>query len=285
MLSPYLVENRHLAVKRCKHGLFMYNRNDSYIGRSLDLYGEWCDREIQLLGQFIRPGDTVVDVGANIGTHTVAFANLAGPTGTVHAFEPQPRLFQMLCGNVALNCLENVCCHAQAVGDANGEISIPQLPPPYAFFNYGAVPLTLSLPVTVPATMTRLDAIKLDKCQVIKIDAEEMEAQVIAGATETIARCQPVLYVENDRREASKKLSPLLKEIGYRAYWSIFPYFDRRNFYSNTVNIWPEDHAPSANLLCLSERIKVEVPDAEPFLGDEDDWTSAMRRLRERSRK
>jgi FkbM family methyltransferase len=285
MLSPYLVENRHLAVKRCKHGLFMYNRNDSYIGRSLDLYGEWCDLEIQLLAQFIRPGDTVVDVGANIGTHTIAFANLVGLTGTVHAFEPQRRLFQMLCGNVALNCIENVFCHARAVGEASGEISIPQLPPPYAFFNFGAVPLTLSLPSHEPATMVTLDELKLDRCQVIKIDAEEMEARVLGGARETIAHCQPILYVENDRLEASKRLAPLLAEIGYRAYWSIFPYFDRRNFYSNTVNIWPEDHAPSANLLCLSERLKVEVPDAEPFLGEHDDWKASMRRLRERSRK
>jgi hypothetical protein len=43
MLSPYLVENRHIAVKRCKHGVLMYNRNDTFIGRGLDLYGEWCD--------------------------------------------------------------------------------------------------------------------------------------------------------------------------------------------------------------------------------------------------
>jgi hypothetical protein len=40
MLSPYLVENRHIAIKRCRHGLFMYNRNDALIGRRLDLYGE-----------------------------------------------------------------------------------------------------------------------------------------------------------------------------------------------------------------------------------------------------
>src|SRR5665647_2892297 len=81
MLSPYLVENRYLAVKRCKHGLFMYNRNDAFVGRGLDLYGEWCDFEIQLLRQFIRLGDTGVDAGATIGTHTVAFANLVGPGG------------------------------------------------------------------------------------------------------------------------------------------------------------------------------------------------------------
>jgi FkbM family methyltransferase len=284
MQSPYLVENRHLAVKRCKHGLFMYNRNDSYIGRSLDLYGEWCDFEIQLLSQFVGAGDTVVDVGANIGTHTVAFANLVGPGGVVHAFEPQRRLFQMLCGNVALNGLDNVFCHAQAVGAAHGEIAIPQLPPPDTFFNFGAVPLALQTPASEPTTLLALDELKLEKCRAIKIDAEEMEALVLRGAKRTIQTCQPILYVENDRPGASKELHALLKELDYHAYWSIFPYFDQRNFYCNTENLWP-NHSPAANLLCFSARLNVSIPDAEPFLGEHDDWQSGMHRMRERARK
>jgi FkbM family methyltransferase len=284
MLSPYLVENRHLAVKRCRHGLFMYNRNDSYIGRSLDLYGEWCDFEIQLLSQFLAAGDTVVDVGANIGTHTVAFANLVGRSGTVHAFEPQRRLFQMLCGNVALNGLENVLCHARAIGDTHGEIAIPQLPPPETYFNFGAVPLGLKAPATEQATLITLDELKLQTCRLIKIDAEEMEARVLRGATQTLRACQPILYVENDRPGASKSLAPVLKELGYHAYWSIFSYFDQRNFYCNTENIWP-NHAPAANLLCFSARLNVSNPEAEPFLGEADDWQSAMARMRERAGK
>src|SRR5271165_2730364 len=69
-----LVESTHMAVRKCRHGTMMYNVNDSFIGRSLDLYGEWCDDEVAVLGQILSPGDVVVDVGANIGTHTVFFA-------------------------------------------------------------------------------------------------------------------------------------------------------------------------------------------------------------------
>jgi FkbM family methyltransferase len=284
MLSPYLVENRHLAVKRCKHGLFMYNRNDSYIGRSLDLYGEWCDFEIQLLGQFIKTGDTIADVGANIGTHAVAFANLVGPAGIVHAFEPQRRLFLMLSGNVALNALDNVFCHQVAVGDATGDILIPQLPPADTHFNFGAVPLASPAAARESVRKITLDSLKLEKCQVIKIDAEEMEAQVLAGARQTVQRCQPILYVENDRPKGSEQLSSALKELDYHAYWSIFPFFDQRNFYSNTVNIWPE-HAPAANLLCFSRRLNVHIPEAEPFLGGSDDWRAGLQRMQNRARK
>ena len=94
-----LLENDWVADKRCRHGLFAYNVNDSFIGRSLDLYGEWCEAELAILGQILRPGDTALDVGANIGTHAVFFANAVGPKGGVHAVEPQRNAHQLLCAN------------------------------------------------------------------------------------------------------------------------------------------------------------------------------------------
>ena len=102
----------------------MYNRNDTFIGRSLEFYGEWCEFEIVLMRQLIKLGDIVIDAGANIGTHTVAFANLVGSTGIVHAFEPQGRHFMMLAGNAALNAVENVFCHQKAAGGSIGEITL-----------------------------------------------------------------------------------------------------------------------------------------------------------------
>lgn len=74
-----------MAVKRCRHGLFAYNVNDSFIGRSHDLYGEWCEAELAILGQILRPGDTALDVSANIGTHAVFFAQAAGRDDTARS--------------------------------------------------------------------------------------------------------------------------------------------------------------------------------------------------------
>ena|SRR5713226_5117790 len=142
MLPDYLIQNEHIRVKLCRHGLFIFNINDTFIGRGLDIYGEWCETEIELLTQVLRAGNTIVDVGANIGTHTVAFAKIVGPNGTVHAFEPQRRLFQMLCGNVALNALENVHCYQRCVGSVSSEILVPPLPPSNTKHNFGAVPIS-----------------------------------------------------------------------------------------------------------------------------------------------
>ena len=127
-----------MAVKKCRHGTMMYNVNDVFIGRSLDLYGEWCDDEVAVLGQILSPGDVVVDVGANIGTHAIFFAKKVTESGVVVAFEPQRLVFQTLCGNVALNGLTNVTCFCAAVGEKREQLKFPMVNPRQAF-NFGAV--------------------------------------------------------------------------------------------------------------------------------------------------
>ena len=272
MLSPYLVENRYIAVKRCKHGVFMYNRNDAFIGRSLDQYGEWCDFEIQLVRAFIKPGDTVIDAGANIGTHTVAFANMVGPTGRVHAYEPQRRNFQMLSGNVALNGLDNVICHQEAVGGQDGTLELRPLPAPDMHFNYGAVPRS-GAHDTVP--VVRLDLLGLSSCSLIKIDVEGMEGPALLGARDLVTRCRPMIYVENNEASSSQELAGILDSFGYRAWWSIFWYFDQRNFYANTVNCF-DGVRPSTNLICAPKESNLELAGLQPFLGATDDWKAAI---------
>jgi hypothetical protein len=101
------IVNPMLAIRRCRHGTMMYLRNDVYIGRSLNDYGEYSEAEVDLFRQFLTPGDVALDVGANIGAHTIPMAQIVGPSGSVYAFEPQRIVFQILCGNVALNELGN----------------------------------------------------------------------------------------------------------------------------------------------------------------------------------
>lgn len=281
MISSYLVENRHIAVKHCRHGVFMFSRNDNFVGRGLDLYGEWCDFEIQLLRNFIRYGDTVIDVGANIGTHAVAFGNMVGPTGRVHAFEPQRRLFAMLSGNVALNALESVMCHQAAVGESIGQIVLPPLPPPELHFNFSAVSLMQGSKTGETVPLVTLDSLNLQRCAAIKIDVEGMETMVLAGAKQTIERCQPVLYLENNDLESSKRIAGAIGPLNYDAYWSIHPYYDPRNYFSNTVNVWP-DVVWAANLLCVPKKANITIPGAEKFLGETDDWRACLGRLQKR---
>ena len=111
----------------CRYGRMLFNRNDVYIGRSLDVYGEFSEGEVELFRQIVEEGSFVVEVGANIGVHTLFFARQVGLTGVVVAFEPQRIVFQTLCANMAINSVTNVQCHQKAVGAELGEMRVPAL--------------------------------------------------------------------------------------------------------------------------------------------------------------
>src|SRR5689334_17984899 len=93
--SSALIDGRGIRLKRTRHGVMLYCAQDEYIGRSLDLYGEFSIEEAKLFGRLIKPGTTVLDIGANIGVHTLCFASAVGPGGAVIAFEPQGYLHQI----------------------------------------------------------------------------------------------------------------------------------------------------------------------------------------------
>ena len=104
---------------------------------------------------------------------------------------------------------------------------------------------------------------------------------VLAGARQTIERCQPVLYLENNDLESSKRIAGALGPLNYVAYWSIHPYYDPRNYYANTVNVWP-DVVWAANLVCAPRQSSLTFPGAEKFLGENDDWRACIMRMQQR---
>ena len=114
----------------CRYGTLLFNQNDRFIGKSLEMYGEYSEGEIDLFRQVVRPGHDRARNGANIGTHTLFLARQVGHDGLVIAFEPQRLVFQCLCANIRLlNSVTNVQCRQQAVGTAPGKIKVPVLDP------------------------------------------------------------------------------------------------------------------------------------------------------------
>jgi FkbM family methyltransferase len=228
-----VIANPMLSIRRCRHGTMMYLRNDVYIGRSLDDYGEYSEPEVELFRQFLGKGDVALDVGANIGAHTIPLAHLVGPGGLVYAFEPQRILFQILCGNVALNELSNVEALQKGVGRSAGQAKIAAL-------NYGAPNnfggLSIGGDRGEKVEIIAIDELELSKVRLIKIDIEGMELDALLGAKRTIERCRPILYVENDRPEQSTELVGQLQECRYRLWWHVVPFFNRTNFLANPNN-------------------------------------------------
>ncbi|TYT75305.1 FkbM family methyltransferase [Desulfobotulus mexicanus] len=237
-----------------RHGYFVYNLHDHYIGKSLELYGEYCEHEVSLFSKLIEPGSCVWDVGANIGALTVPLAHLVGESGRIVAFEPQPVIFNNLAANVSINGLNNVRCLPFALADRSQELVV-KVQNYHAPGNFGAVSLVNSKKSLPDADAVRVEAKSLSdlnylpKPAFIKIDVEGMEAAVISGLRKLISVTPPLLYVENDRVEYSAELIELLWELGYSLYWHITPYYNDKNYFGIKYNLWPG--ISSFNMICV----------------------------------
>jgi len=114
-----------IAVHRGRHGLICHEEQDETIGASLRIYGEWAEEEIYFLSAFIDAGAVVLDTGANVGTHALAFSRFAGARGLVIAIDAQERMHDLLVLSVALNAGENVRCIRTIVGRETGVRFVP----------------------------------------------------------------------------------------------------------------------------------------------------------------
>ena len=92
-------------MMRCKYGWMLFG--GPYIGKCFELYGQYSEEEVRIIRAFVKPGDTAIDVGANIGDLTLPMALFAGDAGRVYAFESHIDAFNVLCANLALNQVSN----------------------------------------------------------------------------------------------------------------------------------------------------------------------------------
>ncbi len=206
---------KYNRTKKTEDGTVLYNPNDTYVGKSIKLYGRYQLEEIKVFDRYVQEGDTVLDIGANIGTHTLWFANKVGESGFVMAFEPQRLLFQTLCANMALNSIKHVDCKQLGVGYSKRLVTVPVLDP-LKENNFGGLSID-GHSEGEPVAICRVDDIGLSRCDFIKMDVEGMEPEALQGAMNTIVKCRPVLYIELDREENIHFLQIFLEELRYKA--------------------------------------------------------------------
>jgi FkbM family methyltransferase len=148
-----------------------------------------------VLDRLLGPGDVFVDVGANVGYHTARAAARVGPSGRVLAVEANPENARLLALTVAANELHQVDVLPLALGDRLGHVNFGS----HIGSNGGFAPDdTASLAsgrATVVPTVP-LDALGLERLDVMKIDVEGGESIVVAGGVDTIARCRPAIVTE-----------------------------------------------------------------------------------------
>lgn len=242
-----------------RHGLMLASHCDAYVGRSLLTYGEFSQHETDFLSHYLKPGDVVFDIGANVGALTVPLAQVVGPGGVVFAFEPQRIVYQTLCANVALSSLTNVVAFQSAVGDASCGPSLVVPPLDYGKpNNFGGVALGNGEQGEHVPVWT-LDESGLPPAAVVKVDVEGMEPEVLKGGRAYITEHKPVLYLESDRTDRRGELLALIDELGYDAWWHCPPLFNPQNFRGVAENVFGE--IVSVNLVCLPRGGKWPAPE------------------------
>ncbi len=234
------------ALLRAYHGYRMINRHRTVVATiegvtyELDL-NETIDAAIYFEGCFepdtttaintlCRPGMTVLDVGANIGCHTLRFARLVGPEGRVIAFEPMSVAFSRLKRNVGLNTFPNITLEKLALSNCTQRREVALA----CSWPLSGVHDSLLHPIhRGRAFRDTVDFVSLDdyvrargvgRIDLIKLDVDGHEFKVVQGAIEALQLHRPLMIMElgiyslAEAGDNFADLVSLLSHLGYRFY-------------------------------------------------------------------
>ncbi|MDR7921529.1 FkbM family methyltransferase [Thermosynechococcus sp. HY213] len=218
-LSKWFARRLHArsqALLERRGGKMVIYANDA-IGHAINASGLYELTELDAVFDFLRPlytafsGSVALDVGANIGNHSIYFSRYFS---AVHAFEPHPVTRRILEINADLHPVIHV--HPYGLGDASGTVSLQENPT-----NLGGSRIVQSASGGgYVIDVYRLDDLTFDASQIalVKIDVEGYEAQVLKGAESTMKAAQPIVLFEvhaSDFQGAMEEVD-ILKDWGYR---------------------------------------------------------------------
>jgi FkbM family methyltransferase len=189
------------------------------------LSGSWEGEEWRWIAPHLPKGGTFVDVGAHVGTYAIRAARAVGNTGTIVAIEPNPATLDILRNHASQLKYSNITIVPVACGEKPGVLPLFSGPATntgttsFSSANAGTENLVAEVEVR------KLDDIvkqhELGRLDVLKIDTEGAETMVLRGASETIARFQPVIQVEivehqlQNMGSSTDELMELLTAYGY----------------------------------------------------------------------
>ena len=221
----------------CRHGNFRLPLFDPSVTRSMLAYGEYLPRQAEALAAFLQPGDTVVEVGAKLGSLTLPMARAVAASGRVIAIEAHSLFHECLLGTIADSAVPWVEARFQAAGSAPGTTRIRRIDPTRAagFGGTGSSADGIADEVEVIC----LDSLDLKACRLIRIDAEGGELAVLQGATGLIGGFLPVLCIECESAIPHESLTAFLKRFGYRTFTLQSPLFAAQNYRNCAVSLFP----------------------------------------------
>jgi FkbM family methyltransferase len=195
------VGRRLVAQVQTPGGALFVHLLDLGVGRPLYTGKEYEPEETALLLRTLKPGMTVVDVGANVGYMALLSARCVGPTGRVLAIEPDAANAQLLAENIARNGYQNITVCQCAVGSEPGTATLYR-----SAWNMGNHRLNAGAAgqaIADQAVQVEVETVDrlvrnngISRVDFVKMDVEGYEPGVLAGMRETLARDRPAMLTE-----------------------------------------------------------------------------------------
>ena len=225
----YPAPEPHWHRNRWGHELLLSHH--FHLDRNILIHGDY-DHELHLLfARRVKPGMTVLDVGANLGEMSLHLGALVGPGGKVHAFEPYPPAYERLVQHIERNLLQSrIDPHALAFSNVPGSLTMSV--PDSGADNQGVGSIVNHdagrLPKTVRVEATTLDLFverhAIGKIDFIKLDIQGAEYFFLEGGRQTLRDQRPEIVMEvspGDLRplgKTSRDLLMLVDSLGYRSF-------------------------------------------------------------------
>lgn len=256
----------NVIKQKLKHGIFSFYNNDKYVGKSLSEYGEWSESEVELIKGLVPNNDVIIEIGSNIGTHTVPLAKHLSNGGKIYSFEPQSQNRRLLEQNIKDNDIENVKISKIAISSGAGKAYMNTFAND-KLSNYGDARIFRDeFDNSECVQVKTLDEFFYNNyagensVRLIKFDVQGQELNVIIGSEKLINEYKPILYLENDNPETSKKLIDKIKSLGYIMFWHLPPLFNPNNYLKNSKNIFP--NIISCNMFCVHFSTKISLDES-----------------------
>lgn len=184
-------------------------------------------RDVEVLRTYLSAGDTFLDIGANHGTFALPLASVVGPTGHVIAFEPQPRLVEVLRRSIAANAFTFCTVIEGACGDDDRDLTffVPPLSGGGSLFHKSAGPDALT---TMTVRQRRLDDVMATRPVhgrvAVKLDVEGAEVEVLRGGRKFLRAHRPLMLIEMNQaslsaaQQTEATLVTALQDAGYTSF-------------------------------------------------------------------
>ena len=256
----------NVLKQKLKHGIFSFYDNDKYVGKSLSEYGEWSESEVELIKGLVTKNEVIIEIGSNIGTHTVPLAKHLSNGGKIYAFEQQSQNRKLLEQNIKDNDIENVQISKIAISSKEGKAYMNTFAND-KLSNYGDARIFRDeFDNSECVQVKTLDEFFYNNfdgensVRLIKFDVQGQELNVIIGSEKLINEYKPILYLENDNIETSKKLIDKIKSLGYIMFWHLPALFNPNNYLKNSENIF--SNIISCNMFCIHLSTKISLDES-----------------------